>query len=116
MEQKPPNTTPSSRHWCQCWGTPESWGTSFAAPALSSCCVRSCGCLHGNGVRSVAHVAVYTWTAVGLPQIKMVMKYLSWGALEFPDSRHEVPTFEIPKRGCLIWGAGAEGVLSAAVQ
>lgn len=89
MEQEPQNTLPSLRHWCQCASTPpsrchaggppraeepHSHGSPCPEPAPSSCCVCSHGCLHGNGVCSVARVAMYTWTAVGLPQIKM-MKY-----------------------------------------
>lgn len=94
----PPNTAPppSPRHRCQCTSSPPSWCHSggpliaggpiaVGPPVPSSCCVRSRGCLHGNGVRSVVRVAMYTWTAVGLPQIKMMMKYLAgpgvhWGS------------------------------------
>lgn len=92
-----PQTHPRSpRHQCQCTSSLPSWCHSggpliaggpiaVGPPVPSSCCVRSRGCLHGNGVRSVVRVAMYTWTAVGLPQIKMMMKYLAgpgvhWGS------------------------------------
>lgn len=66
-----------------------------------------------NGVRSVACVAVYTWTALGLPPIKVEMNSSAAPGLHGAGSW---PAVVSPAPGDKRDGAGAEGVLAAAAM
>lgn len=100
------------------WGTPKSWGIPSpgdrqpgAGSSPTPRCVRRRGCLHGNGnVRSVVRVAVYTRAAVGLPQIKMVMKYLAGpGVHQGSPIPSQSPTSGTPTGGAQFRAPGLKG-------
>lgn len=128
MDREPPNTSLQlqapvwvPKHPAEpalCCRTPKSWGIPSPGdrqPSASSSPtprrVRRRGCLHGNGnVRSVARVAVYTRAAVGLPQIKMVMKYLAGpGVHQGSSVPRQSPPSGTPMAGAQFRAPGLKG-------